>query len=137
MQLKRTLLVMTLVLIITVSFSIYALAASKGASPENNQEGVSGMTNFEAIVNEMKNVNVLVHVDITDDLTEEEAKQIAETTFIQVMGKNDMRQLDTLTLSDTQIKAHYFWGYDKNDMGHVFYMDVNLTTLQITVSHCH
>ena len=127
---------MALVLIIVVSFSIYALAASKGAWPENNQEEPSGMTNFKAVVNGMRNVDVLVHVDSSDGLTEEEATQIAEATFVQVMGQTVMRQLDTLILSDTQIKAHYFWGYNENDMGHVFYMDANLTTLQITVSHC-
>jgi hypothetical protein len=136
MRLKRTLPVVALVLIIAVSFSIYALAASKSAWPENNQEKPSDMTNFKAVVNGMRNVDVLVHVDISDGLTEEEAKQITEATFIQVMGQNVMRQLDTLTLSDTQIKAHYFWGYNENDIGHVFYMDANLTTLQITVSHC-
>ena len=137
MRLKRTFLVGALVLVIAVSFSIYALAASKGAWPVTNQEGSSGMITFTAVVNEMRTVDVLVHVDISDGLTEEEASQIAEATFIQVMGQTVMRELDTLTLSDTHITAHYFWGYDETDVGHVFHMDATLTTLQITVSHCH
>jgi len=122
--------------VIVVSFSIYALATSEGARAENNQEAPSGMTNFQTVVNGMRNMDVLVYVDISDGLTKVEAKQIAEATFIQVMGQNVMRQLDTLTINDSQIKAHYFWGCDENDMGHVFFMDVDLTTLQITVSHC-
>lgn len=95
------------------------------------------MTTFTAVVNEMRNVDVLVQVDISDGLTEEEAKQITEATFIQVMEQTVMHKLDTLTHSDTQINAHYFWGYDETDMGHIFDMDANLITLQITVSHCH
>jgi hypothetical protein len=121
--------------VIAVSFSIYILVASEGVKIENNQ-GSSGVTNMRAIVNEKKNVDVLMSIDISDGLTEVEAKLIAELTFIQVMEQNVMHQLDTLTFNDTQITAHYIWGYDENDMGHIFSMDIDLTTLQITVSHC-
>jgi len=121
--------------VITVSFSIYILVASEGVRAENNQ-GSSGVTNMRAIVNEKRNVDVLMSIDISDGLTEVEAKLIAELTFIQVMEQNVMHQLDTLTFNDMQITANYIWGYDENDMGHIFSMDADFTTLQITVSHC-
>jgi len=69
-------------------------------------------------------------------LTREEAEQIAEATFTAVMGEEVTYQLDTLTFNDTQIKAHYTWGFDENDMGHIFDMTADLTTLLITVNHC-
>jgi len=94
------------------------------------------ITTFTAIVNGMRSVDVFVYVDISDGLTEKEAKLIAEATFIQVMGEEVTHRLDTLTFDDTQIEAHYTWGHDENDMGHVFDMTADLTTLQITVSHC-
>jgi hypothetical protein len=134
-KLKRTLLIVALIVVIAVSFSIYVLTASEGVVAEKNQ-GFSSVTNMRANVNEMRNVDVLVSIDISDGLTEVEAKLIAELTFIQVMEQNVMHQLDTLTFNDTQITANYIWGYDENDMGHVFSMDVDLTTLRITVSHC-
>ena len=134
-KLKRTLLIVALILAITVSVSIYILVVSEGVQAENNQ-GSSGVTNMKAVINEKRNMDVLVSIDISDGLTEIEAKIIAELTFIQVMEQNVMHQLDTLTFNETQITANYIWGYDENDMGHVFSMDLDLTTLQITVSHC-
>ncbi|UCH01391.1 MAG: hypothetical protein JSV20_05790 [Candidatus Bathyarchaeota archaeon] len=133
---KRTLLITTLMVIIVFSFTAYTLATFEGVRHENDREGSSGATNFKAVVNGMRSVNVLVHVDLSDGLTKEEAKQITDATFTQVMGQNVMRQLESLTINAAQITAHYVWGYDENDMGHVFYMDVDLTSLQITVSHC-
>jgi hypothetical protein len=89
-----------------------------------------------AIVNGMRYVSVFVTVNISDGLTGEEAEQIAEATFIKVMGEQVTYQLDTLTFNDTQIQAHYTWGVDESDMGHVFDMTADLTTLLITVNHC-
>lgn len=89
-----------------------------------------------AVVNEMRYLSIFVRVNISDGLTNEEAEQIAEATFIRVMGDEVTYQLDTLIFDDTQITAHYTWGYSENDMGHVFDMNADLTTLQITVSHC-
>ena len=134
-KLKRTLLIVSFILAITVSFSIYILVASEGVQVENNK-GSSGVTNMKAVINEKRNMDVLVSIEISDGLTEIEAKIIAELTFIQVMEQNVMHKLDTLTFNETQIIANYIWGYDENDMGHVFSMDLDLTTLQITVSHC-
>jgi len=89
-----------------------------------------------AVVNGMRYVNVFVRVNISDGLTGEEAEQIAEATFIEVMGEEVTYQLDTLTFNDTQIEAHYTWGVDESDMGHIFDLTADLTTLQITVNHC-
>ena len=89
-----------------------------------------------AFVNGMRYVSVFVRVNISDGLTREEAEQIAEATFIEVMGKEVTYQLDTLTFNDTQIEAHYTWGVDESDMGHIFDMTADLTTLLITVDHC-
>jgi hypothetical protein len=87
----------------------------------------------------MWDVDVVADVDICNDLTREEAEEIAEATFIEVMGKSwgeVMHRLDTLTCNDTEITAHYTWGLDESDMGHVFDMTADLTTLLITVTHC-
>ena len=128
---------MALMVAIAISIAAYAWAASdEGARAEKNQEAPSDVTKFKAVVNGMRSVDVFVCVDISDGLAEEEAELIAEATFIQVMGENVTHRLDTLTFDNAQIKAHYIWGHDENDMGHVFYMTADLTTLQITVSHC-
>ena len=137
MRLRKKLLVVALMVAIAVSFIAYTWATrDEGARAEKNQETPSDVTKFKAVVNGMSSVDVLVYVDISDGLTKKEAELIAGTTFIQVMGEEVTHQLDTLTFDDTQIKAHYTWGHDENDMGHVFDMTADLTTLQITVLHC-
>ena len=137
MRLRKKLLVVALMVALAASFAAYAWSAKNGrVGAEENQEQPSEVTKFKAVVNGMTSVDVLVHIDISDGLTEKEAKLIAEATFIQIMGENVTHRLDTLTFDDTQIKAHYTWGHDKTDMGHVFYLIADLTTLQITVSHC-
>ena len=135
-KLRKKLLVVPLMVAIVLSFGAYAWAAYEGARVEKNQEAPSDAISFKAVVNGMRSVDVFVYVDISDGLTEKEAKLIAEATFIQVMGEEVTHRLDTLTFDDTQIEAHYTWGHDENDMGHVFDMTADLTTLQITVSHC-
>jgi len=58
------------------------------------------------------------------------------TTFIKVKGDYVTHRLDTLTFDDAKIEAHYTWGIDENDMGHVFDVTADLTTLLMTVTHC-
>ena len=99
----------------------------------------SEVTTFKVVVNEMWDVDVVVDVDICNGVTRAEAEQIAEATFIEVMGNSwgeVMHRLDTLICNDTRIIAHYTWGLDENDLGHVFDMTADLTTLLITVTHC-
>ena len=91
---------------------------------------------FRVVVNKVREVDVLVPVNITDGLTREEAMQIAKTTFVQVMGDKVIHRLDTLTLDENSIEAHYTWGYDESDMGHVFDMIADIASRSITVIHC-
>ena len=153
MKLRKKLLAVAVIAAIVVSFMVYFWAPKyEGGNAEKNQDTPSDakddtsdvtenstdtdVLEFNAVVNGMRCVDVLVQVDISDGLTEKEAELIAETTFIQVMGEEAMHQLDTLTFDNIQIEAHYTWGYNENDTGHVFDMNADLTTLQITVSHC-
>lgn len=103
---------------------------------EGTSDTHADVTKFEAIVNDMRNLDVFVCVNISDGVTEEEAELIVGTTFILVMGDYVTDRLDTLIFDSTEIEAHYTWGYDETDMGHVFDVTVDLATRQITVSHC-
>jgi len=137
MRLRKKLLVVALMIAISLPLVAYAwIEIGKGVWTEKNQEATSDVTEFEAVVNGMRSVDVFVCVNISDGLTEKEAELIAGTTFIQVKGEYVWRRLDTLTFDDTQIKAHYSWGYDKTHLGHVYNMTADLTTLQIVVDHC-
>ena len=94
------------------------------------------MIEFTADVNGMRREDVLALVDISNGLTREEVERIAAATFIEVMGERVMHRLDTVTLNDIQINAHYTWAANESDMGHVFCMTTDLITLPITVNHC-
>lgn len=135
-MLRKKLLVVALVVIIGVSFATYAWAAYESSRANDKQEAHPDVIRFKTVVNEIKSVDVFVCVDISDGLAEKEAELIAGTTFIQTMGEYVTHRLDSLTYDDTQIDAYYTWGYNENDMGHVFHMNADLPTLQITVSHC-
>ena len=136
MRLRKKLLVVALIVAVTVSFVAYVWAARDGGMRAEKNQAPSDVTEFKAVVNGMRSVDVFVCVDISDGLTEKEAELIVGTTFILVMGDYVTHRLDTLTFDNTKIEAHYKWGYDKTEMGHVFDMATDLTTLQITVSHC-
>jgi len=136
-RLRKKLLVVAMMVAIAVSFVAYAwVARDEGTQAKENGETIPGVTKFEALVNGMRSMDVFVCVNIGDGLTEKEAELIAGTTFIQVKGEYVWRRLDTLTFDDTQIRAHYAWGYDETDLGHIYDMTADLTTLQITVDHC-
>ena len=107
-----------------------------GITVEGTGDTHADVTKFKAVVNGMRDVDVFVCVDISDGLTKKEAELIVGTTFILVMGEYVTHRLDTLTFDDTQIEAHYTWGHNEIDMGHVFDMTADLTALQIAVSHC-
>jgi hypothetical protein len=107
-----------------------------GITVEGTSDTHADVTEFKAVVNGMRSVDVFVCVDISDGLTKKEAELIVGTTFILVMGDYVTHRLDTLTFDDTQIEAHYTWGHSEIDMGHVFDMTADLTALQIAVSHC-
>lgn len=52
------------------------------------------------------------------------------------MGEEVLRRLDTITYDDEQISAHYTWGINETDMGHIFDLDADLSARQITITHC-
>ncbi len=135
-MLRKKLLVAALVVAISVSLAAYVWATYEGSRANDKQEAHSDVVRFKTTVNEKESADVLVCVNISDGLTEKEAELIVGTTFIQIMGEYVTHRLDSLTYDDTGIDAHYTWGYDENDMGHVFHMHADLPTLQITASHC-
>lgn len=146
MSLRKKLLVMALIIAIVTSFGAYTwVAGDEGMQTEKSHAAPSDVTDnpsdiaiveFTAVVNGMRSLDVCVCVNISDGLTAEEAELIAGTTFILVKGDYVTHRLDTLTFDDVQIEAHYTWGYDEHDMGHVFHLTADLPTLQITVEHC-
>ena len=137
MMLKKKLLVLTLMLAIALPLVAYAsIKMDEEAWIGKNQETPSEVAKFRAIVNGIRAIDIFVCVNVSDGLTEKEAELIVGTTFILVMGDYVTDRLDTLIFDDIQITAHYTWGHNESDMGHMFDMTVDLTTLQITVSHC-
>jgi hypothetical protein len=136
-RLRKKLLVVALMVAITIPLVTYAyVEIDKGGGDGKNQEAASDVTRFNAVVNGMRNLDVFVCVDISDGLTEKEAELIVGTTFIQVKGEHVWRRLETLNFDDAQIRAHYTWGYDKTDLGHIFDITADLATLQIVIDHC-
>ena len=136
-RLRKRLLVVALMIAIAVSSVAYAwVARDEGARAKENGETSPGVTKFEALVNGMRSMDVFVCVNISDGVTQQEAELIAGTTFIYVKGESVWRRLETLTFDDTQIKAHYAWGLNEADLGHIYDMTADLTTLQIVVNHC-
>jgi hypothetical protein len=103
---------------------------------EDPSDMQADVTKFKAVVNGMWSVDVFVCVNISDGLTEKEAELIVGTTFIHVKGEYVTHRLDNLTFDSAEIEAHYTWGINEDDMGHVFDLTADLTTLQITVTHC-
>ena len=126
-------------MMIAISLPLVAYAwttKDEGTQTEKNQGTPPDVTEFKAIVNGVKTVDVFVCVNISDGLTEKEAELIVGTTFLLVMGEYITHRLDTLTFNDTEIEAHYTWGHDASDLGHICHITADLTTLQITVNHC-
>lgn len=136
-KLREKLLVVALIIAISFPLVTYAwMEIDKDVRAEKNQESPADVTKFEAVINGMSSMDIFVCVNISDGLTDKEAELIAGTTFIHVKGEYVWRRLDALIFDDTQIIAHYTWGYDETDLGHVYNMTADLTTLQITVDHC-
>lgn len=92
-------------------------------------------TTFEVILNGNEAPDLTVIVDLNDGLIEEEAKMISEIAFNQTLG-DTLHRLDDIAFNNEQISAHYIWGYNENDMGHIFDLTVDITTLKIRINHC-
>jgi len=136
-RLRKKLLVTATIVVIALSFIAYAWVTRYGeVQADKNQETPVDVTKFKTVVNGLSSVDIFVCVNVADGLTEKEAELIVGTTFIQIMGDYVTHRLDTLDFDDAQITAHYTWGQDENDLGHVFGATADLTELQITVAHC-
>ena len=93
-------------------------------------------TTFEVVVNTNPFSDLTVPVDLSNGLTQEKAELIAKATFVHVKGEETLFRLDDLSFTDKEMTARFTWGVDENDMGHIFELTANLTSLQITVNHC-
>ena len=93
-------------------------------------------TTFKVEVNTNPFSDLTVPVDISSDVTREKAELIANSTFIHVKGEKTLYRLDDLTFDNNQITARLTWGINTNDIGHIFELTADLSTLQITVMHC-
>jgi len=98
-------------------------------------EASTPSTTFEVILNGNEAPELTIQVDLENGLTEDEAKNIAETAFVRTL-EGKLHRLDSITYDDEQIVAHYTWGYDENDLGHIFDITAELTNLKITIVHC-
>lgn len=119
-----------LALLITGTFptlSLYTL---------QNSSMIPDGTEFRIVVNGAREQNVLIPVYIKDGLTRVEAMQIAEITFVHVMGDKVLNRLDKLIFDEKSMQVHYTWGYNEGDMGHFFEMYLEIVPRLITVIHC-
>lgn len=110
--------------------------ATEPETTESETTTPTDSTRFRVIVNEVQELDMLVPVNVVDGLTREEAEQIAEATFVQVKGEEILHRLDSLTLDENSIEAHYTWGLDESEMGHFFDITVDIASRLITVTHC-
>ncbi len=136
-RLRKRLLVIAIIACIAISSLGYAwIVRDESRQTEEKPTTLPSAIKFRTVVNGIRSIDVFVCVDISDGLTEKEAELIAGTTFIHVKGEYVWRRLDALTFDDAQIEAHYAWGCDETDLGHIYDMTADLTTLQIVVDHC-
>ncbi len=93
-------------------------------------------TSFIAVVNGIRRLKIEVDVDPRDGISESEARLIAEDAFTSVMGKEVLRKLNRLKLTDGLLLVHYTWGYSAEDLGHVFDATAELRSFAMLVAHC-
>ena len=68
-------------------------------------------------------------------MTEEEAKRIAEIAFNRTLA-GKLHRLDNFSYDSEHIIANYTWGYNEDDMGHIFELNADLTSFKIIINHC-
>jgi hypothetical protein len=93
-------------------------------------------TTFKVVVNTNLFSDLTVLIDLSTGLTREKAELLAKAIFVHVKGEETLFRLDDLTFTDKEMTARFTWGVDENDMGHIFELSADLTTLLITVNHC-
>ena len=75
-------------------------------------------------------------IDKWNGIDSDEATKIADVTFEFVMGQKVVRVLESLNTALGFVEAHYIWGYNAEDLVHIFDMKANLWTGTIEVTHC-
>jgi hypothetical protein len=133
---KKPLLIAIIAVIALSSFAYAWVGKDNGNGIQGTEDDCPDVTKFEVIVNGVGSLDIFVCVNVSDGVTRQEAELIAGTTFIHVKGESVWRRLETLTFDDSEIKAHYAWGLNETDLGHVYDLTADLTTLQIVVDHC-
>jgi hypothetical protein len=93
-------------------------------------------TTFKVVVNNNPFSDLTVPMELSTGFTQEKAELLAKATFVHVKGEETLFRLDDLTFTDKEMTARFIWGVDENDMGHIFELTADLTTLQITANHC-
>jgi len=93
-------------------------------------------TTFKVTVNSNPFPDLTTQVDLSFGVTREKAREIADATFIHVKGEKTLFRLDDLIFNDKQIFSRYTWGVNEEDTGHIFELEADLMTRQITVNHC-
>ena len=107
----------------------------KSLTIASTEDHVSSTT-FSVILNGNEAPALTINVDLTDGLTEEEARRIVESSFIEALGEGTLRRLDTMNFDNKHISAHYTWGYNEADLGHILNLEADLETLEININHC-
>ncbi len=99
-------------------------------------QGTIPTANFEVNVNENPFSDLVVAADLTQPVTKQVAQKIADAVFVHVKGENTLYQLNSITFNSEEIIADYVWGYNQEDMSHVFELNVDLVNLKVDVNHC-
>lgn len=99
-------------------------------------KGTIPTVTFEVNVNQNAFPDFIVAADLTNPVTKELAQKIADAVFVHVKGENTLYQLNSITFSNKEIIADYNWGYNQEDMSHVFELNLDLVNHKVDVIHC-
>jgi hypothetical protein len=101
-----------------------------------NPQGNIPTTTFEMNVNQNNFSDLVLAIDLTQILTTQTAQKIADAIFIHVKGENTLHQLNSITFNNKEIIANYTWGYNQEDISHIFELKANLQNLSVEANHC-
>jgi len=99
-------------------------------------QGTIPTATFEVNVNQDDFSDLIVAADLTEPVIRQLAQKIANAIFVHVKGENTLYQLNSMTFNNKEIIADYTWGYNQEDMSHVFELKVDLVNLKVDVVHC-
>jgi hypothetical protein len=130
---RRRMAVLGLVLAVVVA-GLVGLAWMSGLpTPDTDGEVLK---TFSLFVNGSSRGRISVLVPPNGTFTNGHAVRVSEEVFVTVKGSNVVHRLDGLSVEGNLIRAHYTWGVNESDMGHVYDMTLNVTKLTIEVTHC-